>query len=121
MNIKPTIGRVVLYHPRPSDRVMKLATNGEVAAAGQHITHAATVAFVLNDREVNLACFDSFGNHYSSQRVVFIHDDGDQRPEYGGWCEWMPYQKQVASGEIAPTLHAGTPIKPDPTNPTGTL
>jgi hypothetical protein len=36
---------------------------------------------------------------------VHLHQDGEDRPKEG-FAEWMPYQKSVAKGETAPTLHA---------------
>ena len=89
--IKPTIGRVVLYHPRASDRIQKLLANSDqIAAPGQEVALAATVVHVYNDNYVNLIVFDSHGNPHPSKEVLFIHDEETQKHEYGGWCEWPP-------------------------------
>lgn len=107
MIMKPTVGRVVLYHPRPSNRVKKLLDKTNVvAAAGDHVVHAAIVAHVYSDHTVNLTAFDSQGTPYGAEDVTFIHDEATPKPEFGGWCEWMSYQKAVAQGTISPTLHA---------------
>ena len=108
--MKPTIGRIVLYHPRPQDRVNKLLISdgfARAAAPHEHVTHPAIVCFVHSDTHVNLAVFDSYGVPYSVRDVELAQ--GDTKPlDLYGWCEWMPYQKAVAAGEIHPTLHAGT-------------
>ena len=86
--IKPTVGRVVWYHRRGvTDNVC-----------------AAIVCFVWNDRMVNLAAFDTNGNLFPATSVTLVQE-GDAVPLAGPYCEWMPYQKQVASGALAPTLH----------------
>jgi len=45
--------------------------------------------------------------------VVNVHlvQDGEDIPESGTYCQWMPYQISVARGEIPPVLHA-QPEKP---------
>lgn len=91
--IQPTIGRVVLYHP---PFVADSGTNEK--------THAAIVCHVWSDTCVNLAIFDSDGEPYSATSVFLFQGDGD-RPG-SQYAEWMPYQKAVAAGQIAPTLHA---------------
>jgi hypothetical protein len=95
--IKPTIGRIVLYHP---EFVPDTGTNEE--------TFPAIVCAVHSDEYVNLAVFDSVGNHHPALTVRLIQD-GDNRPA-GAYAEWMPYQKAVAAGTQPPTLHA----QPDP-------
>jgi hypothetical protein len=85
--IKPTIGRQVWYHPdNTTDRAM--------SAQGQPL--AATVVYVWNDRLVNLAVFDGNGQHFQRKSVVLIQDD-DAFPIEAAYCEWMPYQRQVAA------------------------
>jgi len=90
--IKPTVARMVLYFPsileKANDRPM-----------------AATVAYVHSDRLVNLGVLDYEGNQFRAVHVPLLQDD-DAAPNTGAWCEWMVYQKQVASGAIPPTLHA---------------
>lgn len=76
--IKPTIGRVVWFHPEKDEQIHQ----GE--------TQAATVAKVLNDNLVNLAVVDERGIGYPVLEVELWHGEG-KRPK-GAYCEWMPYQ-----------------------------
>jgi hypothetical protein len=94
MMIKPSVGRVVLYRGHPDEAT---ALQGDQPCA-------AFVVYVWNDRLVNLAVFAHDGNHYPRKSVTLVQD-GDEKPS-GAYAEWMPYQKAVAKGEIAPTLHA---------------
>ncbi|QDL55330.1 hypothetical protein [Rhodoferax aquaticus] len=71
--MKPTIGRVVLFHP----------SEGEI--------HAAIIAFVHSDTMVNLAAFDANGVAYSRTSVTLVQP-GQAAPEFSPYCEWMPYQ-----------------------------
>lgn len=72
--IKPTIGRVVWYHPdKPHEQPW-----------------AAIVCFVHNDSLVNLSVFDENGLGKSKLEVTLVQPD-NERPE-GAYCEWMPYQ-----------------------------
>jgi hypothetical protein len=66
---------------------------------------AAIIAFVHSDSVVNLAVFDGDGNAHSATSVPLIQDDG-KAPDTGYWCEWMPYQKAVAAGDIPAVKHA---------------
>jgi hypothetical protein len=77
--IKPTIGRVVWYHPpfTPDS-----GTN--------ELTLAAIVAYVWSDTCVNLAIFDQNGVAHS-QTSVFMYQGEGERPACS-YCEWMPYQ-----------------------------
>jgi hypothetical protein len=88
--IKPTVGRIVWYwlaHGSPQTNPL-----------------AAIVCHVKSDSMVNLAVFDAEGNHGRAVDVPLIQE-GDERPTTH-FCEWMPYQKQVVAGKIAPVLHA---------------
>jgi hypothetical protein len=75
--IKPTVGRVVLYHP----------SNG--------VTHAAIVAYVWSDRIVNLAAFDENGKAYSVTSIPLTQPEDEVSAAV--YCEWMPYQKGQAA------------------------
>lgn len=86
--IKPTIGRVVWFWGNsPQTQPM-----------------AAIVCYVQNDTMVNLAIFDASGTVHAETSVYLYQGDGE-RPA-GRFAEWMPYQKAVAEGRTAPTLHA---------------
>lgn len=91
--IKPTQGRVVLYHPRPSDRVQKMIA-ADHAQPHDKVTHAAIIAHVIDDDRVNLTVFDSHGNPYGSIGCLLLQPGYLETdiPEYGGWCEWLSYQ-----------------------------
>lgn len=86
--IKPTIGRVVWYHPP------------FVADSGvNEQTLAAIVCHVWSDTCVNLAVFDSNGAA-SNQTSVFLFQGESERPSSCYW-EWMPYQiGQAAKAEV---------------------
>ena len=85
--IKPTIGRVVWFHP-----------SSNVAEVGfyPNATCAAIVAYVHSDNMVNLAVFDGNGAVHSKTSVRLIQDT-DEAPKGGYYCEWMPYQKGQAA------------------------
>lgn len=74
--IKPTIGRVVWYHPLNSNRAADV--------------HAALITKVWNNRCVNLAVFDEAGVPYS-RTSVYLLQAGDPVPTHA-YAEWMPYQ-----------------------------
>lgn len=86
--IKPTVGRIVWFTPS------KNSAESGFAAGDQPL--AAIIAYVHNDRMVNLAVFDSNGVSHSKTSVDLIQD-GEAKPEYGFYCEWMPYQKGQAA------------------------
>lgn len=98
--IKPTVGRVLLFHP-PSNA----AESGFAEAS----ICAAIVAYVHSDICVNLAVFDANGRSHSRTSVTLVQE-GETPPPGGYYCEWMPYQKAVARGEIPPALHANGKI-----------
>lgn len=76
--IKPTIGRVVWYWPR-----------GRLPAGGQPL--AAQIAYVHDDRHINIGYLDQNGVAHSGVYVELLQA-GDAEPVKGQFCEWMPYQ-----------------------------
>lgn len=82
--IKPTVGRVVWYHPSPKD------PGAQMLGPGLGVTHAATIAHVWSDSCVNLSVTDSNGNHYAKTSVLLVQ--GDMARPDAGYAEWMPYQ-----------------------------
>ena len=84
--IIPTVGRVVLYNPGPDDPGGKSSQ-----------PHAATIAYVWDDRKVNLAINNSDGRPYNRQSVTLIQSDVDEKVDCTGCAEWMPYQKGQAA------------------------
>jgi hypothetical protein len=87
MKIAITVGQPMHYRPAPSNRVMKIRPDNEVATPADIIVHAAIVAHVISQDEVNLACFDSMGNHYAAQRVRVGSPTPDDESQTG-WCDW---------------------------------
>ncbi|MGO9171998.1 MAG: hypothetical protein ACLP7P_08550 [Rhodomicrobium sp.] len=90
MIIEPTVGRVVLYTPAATDNQLVRHGGGPLAAI---------IANVWSYNCVNLAVFDANGVSFNRTSVLLIHD-GQTSPEWGDYCEWMPYQKgQAAKAE----------------------
>jgi|SRR5579863_5750284 len=104
--ITPTVGRIVWYRPDMQHRD-ELAQM--VAGYGSDQPMAAQVCYVHSDRMVNLDVTDYEGHHHPRTSVVLVQE-GDATPN-GQFCMWMPYQRAVAKGEIAPTLHAQPTIQ----------
>jgi hypothetical protein len=77
--IKPTVGRVVWYHPPFTPD-----------SGSNEQTLAAIVCHVWSETRVNLAVFDSNGTA-SNQTSVFLFRGESERPS-SSYCEWMPYQ-----------------------------
>lgn len=86
--IQPTIGRVVWYHPRPGE--IGLAVNDGSTPC------AAIVAYVWNDRMVNLTVCDHNGQAQSRTSVRLLQDGEPPMPGTA-YCEWMPFQKGQAA------------------------
>lgn len=55
----------------------------------------AGIAYVHSDRLINISVSDQVGVSHS-RTYVPLCQEGDQRPEMGGYCEWMPYQQGQA-------------------------
>lgn len=91
--IVPSVGRVVWY--RPDDSTVRRIEE----------RFAAHVARVHEDGTVNLMVIDPSGIPFARQYVTLVQDGQVPSP---GQCEWMPYQKAVASGQQAPNLHVGS-------------
>lgn len=102
--IRPTVGRVVLFHPALSD---------ELKYKGQPL--AALIAYVHSDTLVNLAVFDHTGRSHGRTSIRLMQD-GDELGPIGddtlepesAFAFWMPYQKgQAAKTEdVTATLEA---------------
>lgn len=77
--IKPTVGRVVwLYGARGANLDLSQPFK-------------ADVAFVHNDRLINVGYLDHLGQSRPLTSVVLLQDD-DAKPEGKPFCVWMPYQ-----------------------------
>lgn len=88
--IKPTIGRVVWFHPA------KGVSDGGFVYHGNDEPLAAIIAHVWNDSMVNLAVFDSNGTSHNRTSVK-LFQDGEDKSDYNSYAEWMPYQKGQAA------------------------
>lgn len=75
--IPPTVGRIVHFY--------------DADHAPGSSEQAAIVCHVWSDTCVNLAVFDHNGNHFSHTSVRLVQE-GEEVPESGIWCQWMPYQ-----------------------------
>lgn len=94
--IKPTIGRVVWFHPE-----------FQPDSGSNERTQAAIVCYVHSDTMVNLAVFDENGVA-SSQTSVWLFQGEGERPA-GPYAEWMPYQQgQAAKAEALEKQLAST-------------
>jgi len=79
--MKPTIGRIVLFHPTPG------------------ITRAAIVAYVHSDTMVNVAVFDNNGETFGQTSVQLVAP-GQPTPEFGMYCEWPAHPVEQASKPV---------------------
>jgi len=86
--IKPTIGRRVWFYPN--------GTTGIPANGGEPQPHDAGIAYVWNDRLVNLTVAGHDGSMHARTSVPLLQDD-DVTPAAGGYATWMPYQKLAAA------------------------
>lgn len=101
--IKPTVGRVVLFHP--NDAVLSARFFSNRLAPLQ--PHSAQVAYVWDDRLVNLAVIDHNGKPCEGFTNVVLRQPHDNPPAPGTpYCEWMPFQ-------VGQALKALEPIKKD--------
>lgn len=83
--IRPTVGRVVLFSPSPTDNLFRYDKQ----------LCTALITYVHSDTRVNLVVFDHYGVPCPRTGVHLIQD-GDPVPEHGH-CEWMPFQKGQAA------------------------
>lgn len=86
--IKPTVGRIVWFY---ND-----AIHNRIVQRDQPL--AAIVAYVWNDRLVNLHVIDADGVYHPVTSVQLVQE-GDVYPTEGMRCEWMPYQVGQAKKE----------------------
>lgn len=89
--IKPTIGRRVWFYP-----------NGGIAGftASPDQPCDAGIAYVWNDRMINISVADHNGVVTGRTSVALLQDD-DTPPVAGMYCTWMDYQIAAAKKEAA--------------------
>lgn len=104
-NIIPSIGRIVWFKSKDKTAMGNSAT--EVPAI---------ITRVWSNTCVNLTVFRDFDAPLSVTSVTMA-DDFEASGQHAAW-RWMPYQKAVAAGMQAPTLHAAAPPKPGAQGPT---
>lgn len=90
--IAPTVGRVVWYWPN---------NPGCGLGIDEVQPMAATVAYVHNDRKVNLSVVNHHGERFASLDVLLLQGDETFKP-VGKYCAWMPYQIGKAANAAAP-------------------
>lgn len=98
--IVPTVGRVVHFFARGG---MHLDPRQICVHDGE--PHAAIVAYVIDDRSVNLSVFDANGKQFSEVGVP-LRQPGGPEPKVDRYCEWMPYQVAQAEKVAAEVLAA---------------
>lgn len=88
--ITPTPGRIVWFWPDALEiEAVPVVHNDKKQPL------AAMVAYVHNDRLVNLSVIDQEGQQFSVENVRLMQ--GDEACNVGGtYCEWMPFQKGQA-------------------------
>lgn len=102
-HITPTVGRIVYFFATVNPG---WGDHGDVTTP-----RAAIVAKVYDDGSLNLLVIDRNGAPHPVVAVELVQDG--EKPTGTWWCEWMPYQRAVAAGQIPATQHA-TPQKPLP-------
>ena len=91
--ILTTVGRVVCFTPS------RLTGDRRFAHIDGLKSLAAIVAHVFKDALVNLAVFDSNGQPHSRTSVPLVQE-GEDKPEHGYLCSWMPYQVGQAAKHV---------------------
>ncbi len=121
--IQPSVGRRLWYWPSEEDITGESQTDAlRVFDRTQPLD--AGVAYVWNDRMVNLSVADQAGRTHGRTSVLLLQGE-DARPQVGSiaFAEWMDYQKAQATGGTrsdAPQPSTSTVVYTDGTTATGT-
>lgn len=108
--ITPTPGRVVWYHPSQDE-----INAAQFACSDPSQPLAATVAYVWNDRMVNLSVVDQNGNQFRRTSVALVQPgDEPKHTSEGPFATWMPYQ----IGQAKAAADVGTVGEQEPANRT---
>jgi hypothetical protein len=101
--IEPTNGRIVWYTPYEGELHQPYGMAVQRDKDGKIIPLAAQVCAVWSERMVNLLVTDANGKTFAVTSRKLLQD-GDLGAEFGGYAEWMPYQKgQAAKADAAAT------------------
>jgi hypothetical protein len=95
--IKPTVGRIVWYHPTNKENLEVLLSDMTVNGQ-QNGPLAAMVLAVHSDTQVNLMVYSAYGQSRFVDRAYLWQGDGG-RPVGVSYAEWMPYQIGQAKKE----------------------
>lgn len=87
--MKPSIGRIVHFHP------------------SEGTTHAAIIVAVHSDTYVNLVVFGSDGLAYGRASVQLLVP-GRGKPEFSAFCEWPAHQVDKANGCLSVQVSQAT-------------
>lgn len=107
--ITPTTGRVVQFYHTDLASLPHEFHQGVTPEEGRpYGPYAATVAWVWNDRCVNLGVHDAIGRVHPITNVRLLQEGDELPPENQQWAQWMPYQLgQAARTEQAEAASRG--------------
>lgn len=91
----PSVGRILHYIPGRMEHLNWFDVSQPLACQ---------IVQVLTDGNVSIVGHDQSGEKFFRGSVRIV-PEGEQPPEHG-YCQWMPYQRQVAKGEAEPVRHA---------------
>lgn len=95
--IKPTVGRRVWYWPSDYDRgLLEHKPSTVMTASDDKQPCDAGVAYVWNDRMVNLTVADHNGVMHQRTSVQLVQEGDPPPPPGGSYAVWMPYQQGQA-------------------------
>jgi len=95
--IQPTIGRRVLYWPNPTDAQ---GHPDPISIIDPEQPCDAGIAFVHNDRLLNLTVAGHLGGAHSRPNVVLVQDGDELPPAGAAYATWMPYQLGQAQQQL---------------------
>jgi hypothetical protein len=94
--IEPSNGRIVWYTPYNTEMEGAFGMAVQRDKDGKVIPLTAQICAVWGPRMVNLVVTDANGKQYAITSRSLLQD-GDEPNPYGGYAQWMPYQKGQAA------------------------
>jgi hypothetical protein len=94
--IEPTNGRIVWYTPYSNELAGNFGMSVQRDKDGAIVPLTAQICAVWGPRMVNLSVTDANGKVFAVTSRTLLQDD-DAAPAYGGFAQWMPYQKGQAA------------------------